>query len=183
MKKNVILLLLFGLSSMGYAQKGSKEVGIDLSFWQSSQGGSINVSPKFDYEVTDSLVVGTSFRYINYWSSLYGVSGRLNIFGMSVYSHFRFLKWLYAGADFELYFTPYNYNSSSASPKNKATVPAVLINAGISHIFAQHYRLNAGIYFDAINSVNSPLRTSYMTRTNKGVYIPLFYRITFLYKF
>lgn len=181
MKKYLLIFIIAHLSLFGFSQKGTLEAGLDLNFWQSSNGGNINVSPRVNYEVADSLVVGASFRYINYWSYLYGTGGHLNIFGIGIYSHYRFLKWLYAGADFELYFTPFNYNSTGANPKSRATAPAVLLNAGISHKFGKIFRLNAGIYFDAINSLNSPLRTSYMTKTNKGVYIPLFYRVTFLF--
>lgn len=170
------------MSLLGFSQKGTKEIGLDVNFWQSSMGGSLNISPRFDYEVTDSLVVGASFRYINYWSNYYGVSGRMNIFGFGLYSHYRFAKWLYAGGDFELYFPPYNYSSTPSNPKGRTTAPAFLLNAGFSHQFGSMFRLNAGVYYDVINHVNSPLRMSYMTKTAKGKLLPLFYRITFLFE-
>lgn len=181
--KKVLFIVILLISFTSFSQQGNKEIGVDLNFWTSNIGGSVNISPKFGYEVADSLVIGASFRYINYRSNLDGIQGRSNIFGAGIYGHYRFLNWLYAGADIELYFTPYNYNSTPANPLYNAKVPAVLLNGGLSHKIGSHFRINAGIYYDVINNINSPLKLSYMTRNAKGVYLPIFYRVTFIFVF
>ena len=176
-------LVIFGLifSSFSFAQKGSMEIGADINFWASSNGGSFNIAPRFGYEVADNFVVGPSFRFINYWSNMYGVKGKTNITGLGVYGHYRFLEWLYAGIDVEMYFTPYNYKIGAT--KYRSIAPAVILSAGLSRKIGDHFRINAGLNFDVINSINSPMQTSYIVRTAKGVRIPMFYRITFLYVF
>src|SRR5690554_3012912 len=117
-------LVIFGLiiSSFSYAQKGSMEVGADINFWASSNGGSFNIAPRFGYEVADNFVIGPSFRFINHWSNMYGIKGKVNITGVGAYGHYRFLEWLYAGLDVEMYFAPYNYKVGAT--KYRSVAPA-----------------------------------------------------------
>ncbi|MBN9293179.1 MAG: hypothetical protein J0G96_04280 [Flavobacteriia bacterium] len=178
MKKYIAIFSLL-ISGFMFSQQGSKEIGVDLNFWASNNGGSINVAPRFGYEAADNFVIGPSVRYINHWSTLYGQKFSSNIFGFGLYGHYRFIEWLYAGADFELYFTPYNYKVGATKPKSVA--PALILSAGLSRKIGERFRINAGINYDIINNVNSPLRPSYIAQTAKGVRIPLFYRVAFIF--
>lgn len=180
MKKQLAIIILF-ISSFGYTQQGTMEIGSDISFWASNMGGSVNVAPRFGYEVIDDLSVGPSLRFINHWSDYYGVKNSFNIWGFGAFAHYRFIDWLYAGIDIETYFTPYNYKINAT--KYRAVSPAIILSAGMSRKIGDHFRINAGINFDVLNDVNSPMRPSYIAKTSKGVRIPLFYRVTFLYVF
>lgn len=179
--KKLITLICITFASLSFTQQGSKEIGVDLNFWSGTNGGSVNVAPRFGYEVIDNLVVGPSIRLISHWSSLYGVKYSTTTFGFGGYAHYRFLDWFYAGADVELYFPNYNYKIGAT--KMKSVAPAMILNAGLSRKIGDSFRINAGINYDVINDVNSPLRPSYIAKTNKGVRIPLFYRVAFIFNF
>jgi len=112
-------------------------------------------------------------------NALIGPELRTPYFLFGLYGHYRFIEWLYAGADFELYFTPYNYKVGATKPKSVA--PALILSAGLSRKIGERFRINAGINYDIINNVNSPLRPSYIAQTAKGVRIPLFYRVAFIF--
>ncbi|HRO76265.1 MAG TPA: hypothetical protein PLP27_08980 [Crocinitomicaceae bacterium] len=179
--KKLILICSLALSSLSFGQQGTIEVGSDINFWVSSTGGSFNLAPRLGYEVVDNLSVGPSLRFINHWSNIYGIKAKSNIFGFGGFAHYRFIEWLYAGVDVEAYFTPYNYKIGAK--KFRAVSPAVILSAGLSRKIGDHFRINAGLNFDVINDVNSPMRLSYIAKTAKGVRIPMFYRVTFLYVF
>jgi hypothetical protein len=179
--KKIIAISLLLLTSIAYSQKGTMELGADLNFWASSNGGSVNVAPRFGYEVIDNLSVGPSFRFISYWGNTFGVMNKSNVTGIGGFAHYRFIDWLYAGVDIETYFNPYNYKIGAT--KFRSVSPAVILSAGLSRKIGDHFRINASLNFDVVNDQNSPLRPSYIARTAKGVRIPMFYRITFLYVF
>lgn len=179
-RKIIICFALF-FSSISFGQKGTMELGADLNFWASSVGGSFNIASRFGYEVIDNLSVGPSFRIISYWGNYYGIKSKSTVTGIGGFAHYRFIDWLYAGVDIEAYFNPYNYKVGAT--KFRSVSPAVILSGGLSRKIGDHFRINASINFDVVNDVNSPLRTSYIAKTAKGVRVPMFYRITFLYVF
>jgi len=179
--KKWIFIILMSFSGLAYSQDaGTMEAGIDANFWSSTLGGTLNVSPRFGYALNDDFVVGPSVRFIHYWGNYWGIKSHMNIFGLGLYGHYRFANWLYAGLDVETYFVPFNMK---IDPKNKykAVAPAILLSFGVSRQITSYFRLNIGIHYDVLNDVNSPLRTSYTMRNAKGVWIPIFYRLSFIF--
>jgi len=47
--------------------------------------------------------------------------------------------------------------------------------------FNEKWRLNLGIMYDVVNSLNSPLRTQYFMRNAQQQLLPVIYRITFFF--
>lgn len=66
-------------------------------------------------------------------------------------------------------------------------VPTLFLCAGFSREFKEIVRLNVGLYYDIIDSVNSPFRKGYILpikNAQSGAiqgYVPLLYRISFFF--
>jgi hypothetical protein len=69
----------------------------------------------------------------------------------------------------------------------KKYVPTVFICGGFSKEFNQLVRVNVGLYYDLINSLNSPYRNAYIISIkdpNTGAIVrrlPMIYRISFFF--
>ncbi|MBI1838090.1 MAG: hypothetical protein HYR91_12580 [Flavobacteriia bacterium] len=183
MKKIFLLFVanLLCLTLSSQTIKGS-EIGIDGALGFSTMGGSFGLGLKYGYKKTPDFIWGPSFRLMRYWSSSYTLNyvGHANIWGGGFYFHYRMQNVLYLGVESEILKNPY----ASINYAKTNWVPTLFLCGGFSKEYKEKIRLNVGLYYDVINNVNSPFRTSYtMKKTNPQTgqiigYIPLIYRFS-----
>jgi hypothetical protein len=80
--------------------------------------------------------------------------------------------------------SPYNFDLYQLNPKRWS--PVILIGGGFNLKLQERIRLTAGLFYDIINSQNSPFRSSYNFKVkdqNGGTirYLPIIYRLTFFF--
>ncbi len=180
-----LFLLSFVLSTAIYAQKvEGTEIGVDGFVSASNLGGSYAFGPKFGVIMNENICLGPSFRVQRSWSNNYGQKFSYTILGGGLFFHARYKNTLFGGGEFELLKSPLNYTTLNAARK---MVPTLFLCGGFSREFSGFVRINAGIYYDVINSPNSPFRNSYMMtikdqQTGKIIkYLPVVYRISFFF--
>ncbi len=178
----VILSLIVSSFSIGQGIQ-AWEVGLDGFFGASTLGGSFGLGPKLGLVLNDNLVLGPSFRYQKTWSKIAATNQQFsaNNYGGGIFLHARYNNILYGGFEAEVF---KNNGFIDTSATFKKVVPTFFICAGFSKEFNEKFRLNVGIYYDVINSKNSPFRNGYvMTIKNAQTgqiqkYIPMIYRIS-----
>ena len=180
----VALLLIFGYST---AQVEGYEVGLDGFFSASTMGGGIGLGPKFGFRMNEILILGPSFRYQRSWSknNFTGQEFSFNNYGGGFFLHGRYKNSVYGGFELEVLRNSSGFVDTSAVFKR--VVPTLFICGGFSKEFNNWIRLNVGLYYDVINSLNSPFRSSYMLSVKNPQtgaitrYLPLIYRLSFFF--
>ena len=196
MKKYLLLVALLTSGLLSYAQEDDElyedpdnpqkessfekhlEVGADVYFSASTYGSTGGIGLKLAFLQNEYVAFGPSVRYNYSHYKNNGLTGNTSVYGGGMFIHGRFLNYLFAGADFEVLKSPFiNGVVSTGSSK---WVPTCLVGAGFSHAFGetQFFRLQAGVMYDVINNLNSPLRFGYFMHKENGTLIPLLYRIT-----
>jgi hypothetical protein len=188
MKKSLLIISIF-FSLISSAQKNVEgyEIGLDASFNASSIGGVLELGPKFGFRMNENVILGPTIRYQRAWSQPYysNTSFSYNNFGGGFFLHGRYKNVVYGGVEAVILRNRNVYIDTSAVFQK--FVPTVFICAGFSKEFNGIVRLNAGLYYDVVNSLNSPFRNAYkMTikdpTTGQIVKrIPLIYRISFFF--
>ncbi|MBP6091472.1 MAG: hypothetical protein KA521_09470 [Crocinitomicaceae bacterium] len=182
--KKIILFFLLVINYSVNAQKIEQiELGADGYFGASSLGGSYGFGPKLGFQLDENWVVGPTFRYQRSWSSLAGQTFGRTTWGGGAFIHARFKNVVYLGAEFEYLKSPTNYVDPIATD---TWVPTLFVGGGFSKEYNQRIRLNVGVYYDLIDNLNSPFRTSYMMTIKNEVgqvvkFIPVIYRISFVF--
>lgn len=186
--KKFFLCLVLSVSFGSNAQliEGT-ELGFDGFFSASTQGGAFGIGPKFGFLMNENLILGPSFRFQRTWSNnLYtGVNYSYNNYGGGFFLHGRYKNTLFGGFEFEVMKNKNVYVDTSAVFTN--VVPTLFVCAGFSREFKGIVRLNVGLYYDVINSKNSPFRKGYILpikNAQSGAiqgYVPLIYRISFFF--
>lgn len=180
--------LLFTTSSiLLFAQKNERpEIGVEGFASASTTGGSYSLGLKYGIKLSENIIVGPSFRILKSWSSNFdGQNFSFTINGLGGFAHFRYSNTIFGGVEYELFRSPINSYGYITSTKN--FVSTLFIGGGFSREFKDFIRVNAGVFYDAINQLNSPFRSSYMMKkTNPTTgqitgYIPVIYRITFFF--
>ena len=183
--KKLVLSIILGVSMTANAQliEGA-ELGFDGFFGASTFGGTFGIGPKLGINFNENIVAGPSFRYQQNWSQLNGLSYNHTIYGAGLFLHARYQNTLFGGLEFEM-IKSRNYAENLLN--DKIWVPTVFICAGFSREFKKIVRLNVGLYYDVVNSKNSPFRNGYIlpiknaqTGAIQG-YVPLIYRISFFF--
>jgi hypothetical protein len=159
------------------------ELGFDGFVGFSNIGGSVGIGPKVGFVLNENLIVGPTFRLQRSWSSNVGTPFGYSIYGGGVFAHARYGNVLFGGAEIEMLKSPINYTIINPS---KSWVPSLFICGGFSKEFNSIVRINAGIYYDVINHVNSPFRQAYFMKVTNEFgqvvkIIPLIYRISFYF--
>ncbi|MFN5911492.1 MAG: hypothetical protein ACK45H_09170 [Bacteroidota bacterium] len=186
----VLLPVLLAISTVTLAQKRSFEafeLGFDGSFNASSIGGVFEIGPKFGFVRHENLVFGPTLRYQRAWSQPFysNESFSFNNLGGGFFVHGRYKNTIFGGLEAEIIRNRNVFIDTSAVFKK--IVPTVFICAGFSREFKGIVRLNAGIYYDIINSLNSPFRSSYKITIKDPTTgqivnrVPLIYRISFFF--
>ena len=160
------------------------ELGIDLNFNASTNGGNVGLGLKYGAKLGEYVILGPSIRYDLTWikNQLGGNNGNYSVYGGGAFIHGRFFNALFIGAEFEYLRSPYEKNGFLTALPSWA--PTLFLGGGFSMEFQEKIRLNAGIMYDVINAQNSPFRNSYsITRkdANGNIvgYLPIIYRIAF----
>lgn len=186
MKKYLVLAFL-SLNISVFSQTKTiegYELGIDGFVSASNNGGAFGLGPKFGFRLNENLILGPSFRWQKTWSSYYSQTFSYSIRGGGLFVHARYKNVLFGGVEFEMLKSPVSY-TAIAPPTN--WIPTVFLCGGFSKEWNHIVRLNAGLYYDVVNHVNSPFRTAYfMTIKNAQTgqiqkYLPLIYRISFFF--
>ena len=186
----VILILLISCSIFSNflisQVNGRPEIGVEGFASASTNGGAYSLGLKFGFKANENIIVGPSLRIIKNWSSMTGTptfSTTTNGFGG--FLHARYGNTVFGGIEYELFRTPVNsYGMIDGSNYFASTL---FLGVGFSKEYKNFIRINAGIFYDAINKQNSPFRSSYMMKkTNSATgeiagYIPVIYRITFFF--
>jgi hypothetical protein len=185
-----LLILLFSSSiipnSLFSQESGRPEIGVEGFASASTNGGAYSLGLKFGFKVNENIIIGPSLRIIKNWSSMTGsptFSTTTNGFGG--FLHARYGNTVFAGIEYELFRTP--VNSYGLIDGSNYFASTLFLGAGFSKEYKNFIRINAGIFYDAINQQNSPFRSSYMMKkTNSATgeiagYIPVIYRLTFFF--
>jgi hypothetical protein len=183
------LLALAMLHIIGYshAQVEGYELGLDGFFSASTMGGGIGLGPKFGFRMNENLILGPSIRYQRSWSknNFTGQEFSFNNYGGGFFLHGRYRNSVYGGFELEVLRNSSGFIDTSAIFKR--VVPTLFICGGFSKEFNHWIRLNIGLYYDVINSLNSPFRSSYMLSIKNpqtgaiARYLPLIYRLSFFF--
>ncbi|MCR9173075.1 MAG: hypothetical protein NXI10_11310 [bacterium] len=178
-----VICILFSLSSNAQSTEGT-ELGLEGTFHVSNLGGSFGVGVKYGWKFGEYFIAGPSARYQRSWFQV-GTNTNsptttgFNVFGGGGFIHARFFNALFAGAEAELLHSPLAGNFVVTGSSNWA--PSLLLGGGFSMEFNEKWRLNLGIFYDAIDHPNSPLRTQYFMRNSLGALLPVIYRINFFF--
>ena len=182
--KSVFLVVILLVSVYSNAQEVTgSEAGIEGYFGASTVGGNYGVGLKYGVQLNKNFVVGPSFRIMKGWSNNNGTNYNYSIYGGGIYAHARYGNMIFGGVELEVLHSPFNFGLYSVSVNH--WVPTAFIGGGFSRELIDLIRINAGVFYDVINSVNSPFRPSYkMTKTNSltgqvSGFIPVIYRINF----
>jgi hypothetical protein len=185
--KAIFFSILFLNFTISNAQKNDRpEIGIEGFLSASTQGGSYGLGLKYGVKVNENIIVGPSFRALKSWSNnLTGQKFSYSIYGLGGFLHARYGNALFGGIEYELFRTP--VNSFGYVEAQKSFSSTLFVGGGFSREFKSFIRLNAGIFYDVINQLNSPFRPSYMMKKTDPAtgkiagYIPVIYRITFFF--
>lgn len=175
----------FAFSSFSQTQIQGTELGIEGYASTSTLGGNLSLGLKYGFKLNENIIVGPSFRLMKSWSKSNGTNYSYSIYGGGAFLHARYGNMIFGGVEFEMINTPLNYGYYNGI---KHFVPTLFIGGGFSREFKEIVRVNAGVFYDVINNMNSPFRTSYMmTKTNSTTgeisgYIPVIYRISFFFR-
>lgn len=176
-----ICLALSTFSSFSQSKVEGTELGIDGFFGASSFGGSFGVGVKYGFLLNENLIVGPSIRYQRYWANSINTTATYahNTYGLGGFVHMRFGNALFVGTEIEFMRIP--YNPYFAMPNGQRIAPAAFVGGGFSREFNESVRINAGVFYDLIDSPASPFRQGYFMKRANGSFIPLIYRIAFFF--
>jgi hypothetical protein len=155
-----------------FTTKGT-ELGLDGFFGASTIGGSFGIGAKYGIKANENLVFGPSVRLQRSWSNYYGNQNGFTIYGGGAWAHFRFYRYLFVGAELELLNSPINYANITST---RSWVPTCFLGGGFSYAFPA-IRINAGIFCDPVNHLNSPFRPGYIMHKANGALLPVIYRV------
>jgi hypothetical protein len=163
------------------------EIGIDGSLSASTMGGAAGCGLKFGLKTTENFIFGPSIRFNRGWSTVTLTSQKFSFtnWGAGFFAHGRYGNVVFGGVEAEVIQNKNIFVDTSALFKK--VVPTLFICGGFSKEFNRFVRLNFGLYYDLINSLNSPYRNAYMItikdpQTGQIVRrLPLIYRITFFF--
>jgi len=186
--KHLILSLILAFSFASHSQTfemSGSEIGFDLAFSASTNGGNAGIGLKYGIKLGENLILGPSVRYERTWikNNTTGANGAYNVFGGGAFAHLRFYNALYLGVEYELLKSPYSKNGFLTST-NPSWANTLFIGGGFSKEFNESFRINAGIMYDVINASNSPFRRSYSISTkdangNIVKILPILFRLAF----
>jgi hypothetical protein len=179
--KHLILLCTFALSMHSFSQNiPPSEIGVDGSFYASNFGGTIGLGVKYGLKLNENVIAGPSVRYQRSWAQpqFSPNTSSFNVFGGGGFLHARFFNALFVGTELEFLRSPFSGGFVGTTGNWSFTA---LIGGGYSMEFNEKWRLNLGIMYDVVNSLNSPLRTQYFMRNAQQQLLPVIYRITFFF--
>jgi len=178
MRKICLLFCLFATSLSFSQDEPGSEIGADGYFSASSFGGTFGIGAKYGYRINEAFIFGPSVRVQRTWQTYYDQRNGYTIYGGGVWAHARIANYLFAGVEFEMLNSPLNYTSIYTGRK---WVPTFFLGGGFSRQFNNAIRINAGIFYDVVNNLDSPFRQGYFMHKSNGALIPVIYRIGFFF--
>jgi hypothetical protein len=181
MKQFIIGLFLclwqFGVS----AQIQSSELGIEAFGGGSQLGGTFGGELKYAAKLQNNLIIGPSFRLHRSWSNYLNVQSQFTIYGAGAFAHMRYQDKVFAGVEFQMLHSPFNYINFQSAQKKWA--PTLFVGGGFYLKLTPKINLNLALFYDVINADNSPFRSSYNFRIKNELgqvvrILPIIYRIT-----
>jgi len=185
--KSIIFSIILFTSVSSLAQNfeiDGTEIGFDLAFNASTNGGNAGIGLKYGINFGENLIAGPSVRYERTWNQniITGNSGGFNVYGGGVFGHYRLQNVLFLGAEFEMLKSPYTKIGQLTYLPTWA--PTLFLGGGFSREFNESFRINAGIMYDVINADNSPFKRSYnfTIKNEQGIVtkiLPIIFRLAF----
>tara|TARA_B100001059_G_scaffold70133_1_gene67292 strand:+ start:1091 stop:1687 length:597 start_codon:yes stop_codon:yes gene_type:complete len=181
------VLCLF--SAHAQTEFDGSEIGVEIFAARAgSNGGTMGVGLKYAAILNENFAVGPSFRYHRTWNYLYNgvatdIPSSASIYGGGFFAHARYKDALFGGVEFELLKTPFNFSQTGG--EFKPWIATLFIGGGFSKLYNK-VRINLGVFYDVINSENSPFRPNYAIRIKNSEggtqrILPVIYRINFFF--
>jgi hypothetical protein len=181
MKHFLIGLFLCLSQFTSYAQIQSSELGIEAFGGGSQLGGTFGGELKYAVKLQNNLIIGPSFRLHRSWSNYLNVNSQFNMYGGGAFAHMRYQDKVFAGVEFQMLHSPFNFITFQAGQKKWA--PTLFVGGGFYLKLAPKINLNLALFYDVINADNSPFRSSYNFKIKNELgqvvrILPIIYRIT-----
>ena len=180
--KRLLLGILFGLFTVqSQAQIEGTELGIEAYGGGSNLGGTLGGELKYAVKLPNNLIIGPSFRLHRSWSNYLNVNSQFNMYGGGAFAHLRYQDKVFAGVEFQMLHSPFNFITFQAGQKKWA--PTLFVGGGFYLKLAPKINLNLALFYDVINADNSPFRSSYNFKIKNEFgqvvrILPIIYRIT-----
>ncbi len=140
-------------------------VGGNIGGGWSSNSAYLELSPIIAYQVTPAFHVGTRFTYsYSKYTNPYGYKHDYHDLGMSIFSRYHFLKFLFLHAEFEELSAQYYLPDDS---KTRRWVPGLFLGGGLYQHMGTAY-MHIALLFNVLDSEYSPY-TNPIIRIGFGV--------------
>jgi hypothetical protein len=181
MKHFIIGIFLCLLQFTSSAQIQSSELGIEAFGGGSQLGGTFGGELKFAAKLPNNLIIGPSFRLQRSWSNYLNMQTQFTIYGGGAFAHMRYQDKIFAGVEFQMLHSPFNFITFQSGQKKWA--PTLFVGGGFYLKLTPKINLNLALFYDVINADNSPFRSSYNFRIKNEFgqvvrILPIIYRIT-----
>ena len=181
MKQFIIGIFLCLLQFNFNAQIQSSELGIEAFGGGSQLGGTLGGELKYAVKLPNNLIIGPSFRLHRSWSNYLNVNSQFTMYGGGAFAHLRYQDKVFAGVEFQMLHSPFNFITFQAGQKKWA--PTLFVGGGFYLKLAPKINLNLALFYDVINAQNSPFRSSYNFKMKNQAgqvvkILPIIYRIT-----
>jgi hypothetical protein len=163
------------------AQIQSSELGLEAYGGGSQLGGTFGGELKYAAKLKNNLIVGPSFRVQRSWSNYLNVQSQFTIYGGGAFAHMRYQDKLFAGLEFQMLHSPFNYITFQTIQQKWA--PTLFLGGGFYLKLTPKVNLNLALFYDLINAQNSPFRSAYnfKIKNEQGQIVkilPIIYRVT-----
>jgi hypothetical protein len=103
------------------------------------------------------------------------------MYGGGAFAHLRYQDKVFAGVEFQMLHSPFNFITFQSGQKKWA--PTLFVGGGFYLKLAPKINLNLALFCDVINADNSPFRSSYNFKIKNEFgqvvrILPIIYRIT-----
>lgn len=119
----------------------------------SGYGGYFEISPTVSYLVTPKLHVGTRFTYIYSSSNYYGYKEHYHDYGISIFTRYHFLKFLYAHVEFQ----ELNFDKGELG---REWTPALFLGGGFYQHMG-HTFMHVGLLWNVLDNSNAEYNSPY----------------------
>ena len=135
-----LCLLQFNLS----AQIQSSELGIEAFGGGSQLGGTLGGELKYAVKLPNNLIIGPSFRLHRSWSNYLNVNSQFNMYGGGAFAHLRYQDKVFAGVEFQMLHSPFNFITFQSGQKKWA--PTLFVGGGFYLKLAPKINLNLALF-------------------------------------
>lgn len=181
MKHFFTCIFLCLLQFISNAQIQSSELGIEAFGGGSQLGGTFGGELKYAAKLPNNLIIGPSFRLHRSWSNYLNVQSQFTMYGGGAFAHMRYQDKLFAGLEFQMLHSPFNFITFQEGQKKWS--PTLFVGGGFCLKLAPKINLNLALFYDVINADNSPFRSSYNFKIKNEFgqvvrILPIIYRVT-----